>query len=684
MSAETAAHLQSCAECRREHSTLRGIVGELRSLPHFAAPPDLRARIRNQVALEMTEQAAEKVAVAPAIASTPTTSRTTPRQLSSQRSWFPGFFIPRWATYSLSGALATAFLLFVARDINPDFTPGQKSYNTSSSEQQDAPTASGPAKPRVAPAPQRKTPSASNNRANRKIVSGNGAVTGPSNSQKAAPVPQSSTSGAPSSTRSQATSSTQTGGTTAESTTNPARSNSPDGNSPATNSLEQSRFNQLKRGVGKGSAGNNSDSNGLAGNGSAPKIVASEETSQPRLPPSLPRDSAAATGHSKTTDGALKTDPSKTNEPTASTGLASAPLKTDEASSSSAKRFARLELLPPSNAPSSLQKVPPARGEDASSRRPGSFRNAPPLPKSATNGESVSRAGGFGGNASGAGASGAGVSDADTMSAPVAGANASGSLYSAPSSTRSDETSEARSGQDAVKSDGDASAQPAERASRSRVGGAGGRTAHKDATQSSASTEAAPSTMQDAATRSALPAPAPTARATARGNASNHDSEQETPANPASAPSSVAADATATPLQNPLLPAPLRRTYTRDSSASAQSANGLRANGLRANGLNEAKFSNATRQNARLIVTPRQNVGRARVVVAWIGGSARAKVTSVVWRGAARRNQQIAIFLTAPRGNKNRRAQVSLQGANARGEWQTLDTVVLNATPISR
>jgi len=104
-----------------------------------------------------------------------------------------------------------------------------------------------------------------------------------------------------------------------------------------------------------------------------------------------------------------------------------------------------------------------------------------------------------------------------------------------------------------------------------------------------------------------------------------------------------------------------------------------------ANGLNEENLAFRTGQNARLIVTPHQNARRARVLVTWISEPARAKTSSsVVWQGAARRNQEIAISLAVPRGNKNRRAQVSLQSANARGEWQTLDTTILNATPVAR
>ena len=100
LSAQALSHLESCAACQFEYSMLRGIVGELHALPFHAAPPELRGRIRAQIAREN--------ATSPVVAA---------------RRWFwPRFTLPRfampnsapkWATLSFSGALVTACLLFL-------------------------------------------------------------------------------------------------------------------------------------------------------------------------------------------------------------------------------------------------------------------------------------------------------------------------------------------------------------------------------------------------------------------------------------------------------------------------------------------------------------------------------------------------------------------------------------------
>ncbi|HVF84855.1 MAG TPA: hypothetical protein VM821_02650, partial [Abditibacteriaceae bacterium] len=377
MSPETAAHLQSCAECRREYSMLRGIAGELHSLPSFTAPPDLRARIRDQIARETANETAAKVAVAATTtvaattASTPTPTGATPRHPLQRRSLFPRFFIPRWATYSLSGALATAFLLFVARDINPDLAPSRESRETSSLARQDTPSQSAPAT-RVAPAPMPKVPFASNNNALNKGTSPQS-----STSRKVAPVAKSSAFSAPPSTRTEATR------PTTESTTNALADNA-----PVAKPFSQLASDGVQNRVGRGSA-----DNGSASSSSAPKVTAPEASSEPRLLPSLPKDATPAPRGARTTGTSSNRGASKASAPTSSKGSAAAPLKNEAASSAAAKRFARLELLP-SAVPSSLQKAPPTRTEAASVRRQGLFGNAPSMSKSATGG-----GGGFGGGA---------------------------------------------------------------------------------------------------------------------------------------------------------------------------------------------------------------------------------------------------------------------------------------------
>ena len=673
LSSEAAAHLQSCDKCQIEYSMLRGIVGELRALPSFAAPSDLRARIRDQIARETANETAAQVAVAATTVSTSATSassassattstqtapRATPRHSVPRRSLFPRFFVPRWATYSLSGALATAFLLFVARDINPDFAPRRESRDTSSSAQQDVPSQAAPAVTRVAPAQKGKTPSATNNRATGKNALNSGILPKGATAQKVAPVAPSSASGAPSSTRAE---------TTAPATT--ARdTNGSAGDAPATKNFERPALNQTKNGAGNSLFSDGSTQNPAVPKVAVPKIVVPKpatraESSAPRLLPSAPRDLTPTAQRDRTIGTPSNPGVSKAGAPISSTGSAAAPKKNDGASAAADKRFARLELLPPS----SLKKAPPMRIKNGSVRRQVLSRNAPALSKSSRNGDGMLNGGALSADAS----------SADAMEARAGNANASGAPSSAPSSTRSGATSAARLNRNADQRAGDAtSEQPAEHLSRSRASSKSGQAAYADTAESSASTKA-PSTLQDAdaTASSASAAAAPTAPAMARGNTPRRDAETGTALKNAESGSfSMAPDATATPLENPLLPA-MPRGFGHRKSASTLSANGL----------NQRNLAYQTRQNARLVVMPRQNAKRARVLVTWISDSARTKTaSSVVWQGAARRNQEIVVSLATPRGNKNRRVQVSLQGANARGEWQTLDTIVIDATPIAR
>lgn len=682
MSPETAAHLQSCDKCRIEYSMLRGIVAELRALPAFAAPPDLRARISHQIALETAlETANETVTKVAASTARQTAPRATPQHALPRRSLFPRLFMPRWATYSLSGALATAFLLFVARDINPNLAPAQESRDTSSSVQQAAPSQLPPATKRVAPAPKGKTPSATNNRAKTNNISNNGALPKDLSSQKVAPVPPGSASGAPSSTRSAPTLPSDNAPAATEGAVNTLSNKTPATRARAAQAFKRAAPNQTKSG-----ADNGSFADGSAPRVAAPQIVAPEEPSAPLLLPSPPENATKTARRNK-----LGTA-SNGGAPTAPDGSASARIKTAETSSASAKPFARLELLP-SAAPSPLQKVRPTRSDSSSMRRQDSLRNTPSMSKS-----TAKSAGAFDANGSNTNASSANVSGARTMSSSSGSASngnssVSGALSSAQSSTRSAAMNAARNGHNANQSaDAASPSQHDESVYRSRVAGQEAQAGRAATPQSSASTGEASSTMQNGTARAARGALAPSASSAAstapvsgaQSDISDRDSKAEKTSNTASqqsfattdaAATDAAASATATPLRKPLSPVLQRKSRTRNSGASAWSANGL----------NQEKFTGTTRQNVRLAVTPRQNAGRARVVVVWTSGLARAKKTSlVVWQGTARRGQEIVISLVAPRGNKNRRAQVSLQSANVRGGWQTLDTTVLSATSTAR
>jgi len=680
MSPETAAHLQSCDKCQIEYSMLRGIVGELRALPSFAAPPDLRARISHQIALETADETATKIASVAASTARQTAPRATPQHALPRRSLFPGLFIPRWATYSLSGALATAFLLFVARDINSDFAPNQGSQDTSSSVQQAAPSQLPPATKRVAPAPKRKVSSATNNGAKTNNISNNGALPKDPSSQKVAPVPSGSASGAPSSTRSAPTLPADNAAKSAEG----AASTLTD-RAPTAKTFKRAAPNQKKSG-----ANNSLFADGSAPRVAEPQIVAPEEPSAPLLLPSPPDSATEAARRNK-----LGTASNNAGAPTAPNGSASARMKTAE-TSSSAKRFARLELLP-SAAPSSLQKVQPKRTDSSPMRRQDLLRNTPSMSKSTAKSAGAFDANGSNTNAASADGSGARTMSSSSGSASDGNSSGSGALSSAQSSTRSAAMNAARNGQNANQSsDAALPSQHDESVYRNRVAGQEARAGRAATPQSSASAGEASSTMQNGTARpargalapsassAASAAPAPGARAGAQSDISDRDSNAEKTSNTASqqsfattdaAATDAAASATATPLRKPLSPALQRKSRTRNSGAAAWPANGL----------NQEKFTGTTRQNIRLVVTPRQNASRARVVVVWTSGLARAKKTSlVVWQGTARRGQEIVISLVAPRGNKNRRAQVSLQSANVRGEWQTLDTTVLSATSTAR
>lgn len=680
MSPETAAHLQSCDKCQIEYSMLRGIVAELRALPAFAAPPDLRARISHQIALETASETATKIAASTARQTAPraTPQHALPRHALPRRSLFPKLFMPRWATYSLSGALATAFLLFVARDINSDFAPNQGSQDTSSSVQQAAPSQLPPATKRVAPAPKGKTPSATNNRA--KSTSNDAFLKG-SSSQKVAPVPSGSASGAPSSTRSAPTLPSDNAPAATEGAVNTLSNKTPATQARAAQAFKRAAPNQTKSGTN-----NSSFADGSAPRVAAPQIVAPEEHSAPLLLPSSPDNATEIARRNK-----LGTA-SNAGAPTAPDGSASARMKTAETSSASAKPFARLELLP-SAAPSPLQKVRPTRSDSSSMRRQDSLRNTPSMSKSTAKSAGAFDANGSNTNASSANVSGAGTMRPSSGSASNGNSSVSGALSSAQSSTRSAAMNAARNGQNANQSaDAALPSQHDESVYRSRVAGQEARAGRAATPQSSASTGEASSTMQNGTARAARGALAPSAssaaatapvsgaRAGAQSDISDRDSKAEKTSNTASQQSfattdAAATDVTATPLRKPLSPVLQRKSRTRNSGASAWSANGL----------NQEKFTGTTRQDARLIVMPRQNASRARVVVVWTSGLARAKKTSlVVWQGTARRGQEIVISLVTPRGNKNRRAQVSLQSANVRGGWQTLDTTVLSATSTAR
>ena len=126
------AHLKNCAACRNEYSMLRDVVAQTRTLPHFAAPPDLRQRVRAQIEAETQSQQSRTRA--------PKSIFT----LKTPRFSFPHFSLPRWATVSLSGALAAACLLLLVTQHPQNFAPTSES-SSPDSHALSQPSASGKA-----------------------------------------------------------------------------------------------------------------------------------------------------------------------------------------------------------------------------------------------------------------------------------------------------------------------------------------------------------------------------------------------------------------------------------------------------------------------------------------------------------------------------------------------------------
>lgn len=115
LSPELENHLQNCVACRIEYSKLRAVIAEMRALPHFAAPPELRGRIRAQIATERDAKAARSF-------------DTRFKNVSAR------FKIPRWAVYSLPAFVGAAcLLLIVAKEPRGVYTP-----NAASSSRQNA------------------------------------------------------------------------------------------------------------------------------------------------------------------------------------------------------------------------------------------------------------------------------------------------------------------------------------------------------------------------------------------------------------------------------------------------------------------------------------------------------------------------------------------------------------------
>ncbi len=103
-----ASHLENCAECRFEYSILKDIAGELRALPFHEAPPNLRLRVRAQIDRE--QFAAKNV----------------------RR--FPLLKMPRWASFSLSGAGVAACLLFLIAQHPDKFSQSETFPETATTE----------------------------------------------------------------------------------------------------------------------------------------------------------------------------------------------------------------------------------------------------------------------------------------------------------------------------------------------------------------------------------------------------------------------------------------------------------------------------------------------------------------------------------------------------------------------
>ncbi|HEX8235097.1 MAG TPA: hypothetical protein VF600_04010 [Abditibacteriaceae bacterium] len=121
---EIEAHLAQCPSCTRELALLRGLTAELHNLPSLPAPPDLRARIRSQLANEVHAVAQPDIAQ----------EQKAPSR-NSLASWSQSWrdFWRRPARVAWAGVALTGFLLLLATQTNVPFPSSQPDSATAPS-----------------------------------------------------------------------------------------------------------------------------------------------------------------------------------------------------------------------------------------------------------------------------------------------------------------------------------------------------------------------------------------------------------------------------------------------------------------------------------------------------------------------------------------------------------------------